>query len=176
LVPVAGAVLIEDVFGPGPGVFVQGEAGALVVGETGVNALDVAIDEGGWVVLSDAGDGAGGVSADSGHSLPFLNRGGEVFADQRSGSLMKHAASTVVAEALPFLEDLLLVRLGEGVDIGEALHPVLPERDDGGDLGLLKHDLAHPDGVGVFGAPPGKVALAMVEPVEQRDFGLFGQG
>ncbi len=40
-------------------------------------------------------------------------------------------------------------------------------RNDGGHLGLLEHDLRNPDGIGVFGFPPGEVPGVFFKPPKQ---------
>jgi hypothetical protein len=41
-------------------------------------------------------------------------------------------------------------------------------------LRLLEHDFGHPDGVGVFAAPPGQVGVVGVPPAEQGVLNLLG--
>ena len=64
--------------------------------------------------------------------------------------------------------DFVGARVREAFDGGQLAHPAFPIRDDGLHLRLLEHDFGNPDGVGVVGATPGKVAGVGGEPVEQQ--------
>src|SRR5690606_7163693 len=58
---------------------------------------------------------------------------------------------------------------GQRPHIGEALQEALVVGDNGGDLGLLQHDLRHPHPVGGDVALPGQVPAAVaVEPGQHR--------
>ena len=39
--------------------------------------------------------------------------------------------------------------------------------DDGGYLGLLKHDLRNPDGIGIAGFSPGEISAVLFKPMKQ---------
>src|SRR5262249_5694077 len=64
-------------------------------------------------------------------------------------------------------EDFLFVGTGEVGEGGKAFEKTLEERDGRGNLGLLEHDLTHPDAVGISVLPPGQVALVLGIPVKQ---------
>ena len=88
---------------------------------------------------------------------------------------MQVAGAAVVAEPLPQLQHVLLVGGGEVGERREGGEEPLEVRDDGGDRGLLEHDLADPDAVRVAVGPPGQVAAVAVEPGEQG-FAEGGEG
>jgi len=135
------------------------------------DARDVAIDERGALAERDRGDRARGVRADPGH-LAQLGRarwqGAAVARTDLAGAGMQVAGARVVAEAGPRGEDVVERRLGERRDGREPGHPALPVRDHRRDPGLLQHDLADPDRVGVAGAPPRQVALDLREVTHHR--------
>ena len=74
----------------------------------------------------------------------------------------------VVAQARPEAQHVVEARLAQRAHVGEAGHEALVEGDDGLHLGLLEHDLAHPDGVGIARAAPGEIAGLPRVPGEQR--------
>ena len=88
-------------------------------------------------------------------------------ADQLRGPV-QIARAAVIAEPLPQLEHLRLIRRGERTNIRKRLHPPLVIAAHGLDARLLEHDLAHPDAVGHRFAPPGQVSVSLVVPLEQR--------
>lgn len=71
-----------------------------------------------------------------------------VISHHDSGSLEQGARSRVIAEPLPRVKDRGLVRPSQVPEGGEPGHPLLEIGDDRGHLGLLEHDLAHPDRIG----------------------------
>jgi hypothetical protein len=87
--------------------------------------------------------------------------------DDLLSGLLQVADARVVAEALPEFQEPLLWRGRERGDVGQLAHPAFPIWDDGLHLGLLEHDFADPDGVGVEPAAPREVAGGGGEPVEQ---------
>jgi hypothetical protein len=61
-------------------------------------------------------------------------------------------------------ENLVNIRLREGLNGGKSLHPSLEERDHNRHLRLLEHDFAHPDPVGVRIRPPRHFTFFLIEP------------
>ncbi len=58
---------------------------------------------------------------------------------------------------------------GEGGPRGELAQPAMVVRDDGGDTGLLAHELGNSDAVGRGMKAPRKRALVVAEPtIEER--------
>ena len=51
------------------------------------------------------------------------------------------SGARIIAKALPGVQHLMFGSDGESGEIGESLHPFIIIRDDGGDLGLLEHEL-----------------------------------
>ena len=74
----------------------------------------------------------------------------------------------VVAQPLPGVENFPLGGSGKRGKIREAPHPLFIIGDDGGDLGLLEHELGDEDRVGIAGAAPGKIAAVVAIPGEER--------
>ena len=74
------------------------------------------------------------------------------------------AGPGVVSRALPGLQDLNAVRVGQSRDRGEPSHETLEVRDRLSDAGLLQEDLGDPDPVRVAIATPGERATVGPEP------------
>ena len=137
----------------------------------GEHARDVAIDQRGALAERDRGDRARGVRADPGH-LAELGRArwqrAAVARADLAGARVQVARARVVAEPGPRGEHVVERRLGERRHGREPGHPALPVRDHRRDPGLLQHDLADPDRVGVAGPPPRQIALDPREVVHHR--------
>ena len=86
---------------------------------------------------------------------------------QDTGSPVQIASSTVVTKSFPEAENLLLVGLGQGGNIGKGMQKTLEEWNDGRDLCLLQHDLADPNGIGIARPPPGQIAGMASKPRQQ---------
>ena len=80
---------------------------------------------------------------------------------------MQIARSGVVTQSLPAVENAGLRSKREGGKIGEAAKPLIVIRKDGGDLGLLKHELGNEDRVGVADPPPRQVAPVSAIPTQK---------
>ena len=66
------------------------------------------------------------------------------------------------------VQDFVEFRTGQGLNVRESRRETFEIRDHGGDLGLLKHDLGHPDAVRRPRALPGQIpATVLVPPGEQ---------
>jgi len=118
----------------------------------------------------DAGDGAGGVTPDARQAAQGFGRIGQssaVFTEDLGRRAAQVAGAGVVAKSLPGLEHARLRRGGQGREGGEEAHPAFVVGNDRGHLGLLKHDLGDPDGVGVAGAPPRQIAPPAAIPRQQ---------
>ena len=92
--------------------------------------------------------------------------------DEELRGTMEHAGAAIVAEAGPEREHVGLRREGkreDGRKAGEEGGVVL---DDGGDAGLLEHDLGDPCAVRVMDASPRK--RAGVELIPVREAGAEG--
>jgi hypothetical protein len=185
---VAGVVGVEEGCGEGVDMAEEiglvGGGGRADAGEALEDALDVAVDDGDGFIVSDGGDGGGGVEADAGEGAELGGGGGDVageFADDVLGGGVEEAGAAVVAEAAPEGEDLGFGCGCESMDGGEGGEEVEVFGEDGGDAGLLEHDLRDPDGVGVAGVAPGEVAPIGTEPGEQcvaqvGELGRSGEG
>ena len=125
------------------------------------HARDVAVDQRRALAVRDRRDRAGGVRADAGDvAQPGGGRRQRArpARDDLARAAVQVARARVVAEAGPGGEDVVERRVGEGPHRREARHPALPVRDHRRDAGLLQHDLADPDRVGIARATPGQVA------------------
>ena len=82
---------------------------------------------------------------------------------------MEEAGSTIVAKAFPMAEDSGLGGPSESGPRGESAQPAMVVGDDGGNAGLLAHELGNSDAVGRGMKAPRKRALVVVEPtIEER--------
>ena len=82
---------------------------------------------------------------------------------------MEEAGSTIVAEAFPMAENSGLGGTSESGPRGESAQPAMVVGDNGGDTGLLAHELGNGDAVGRVMKAPRKGALVVVEPaIEER--------
>src|SRR5438132_73304 len=91
-----------------------------------------------------------------------------MFGDQAAGRAVQVAGPAIVSQPFPQAQNLLF--LG-GRQIGnrrEGDEKTLEIGNHGGDLGLLQHDLADPDAIGIAVGSPGERALPSYEPGEQR--------
>ena len=79
---------------------------------------------------------------------------------------MEVACTAVVAESLPFAEDLVFGGGGEVFHLGPAADEPQPVVVSLLDACLLEDDFAEPDGVGVGSVSPGEVAGVFGKPVE----------
>ncbi len=166
LIEISGARLGKQCLGVLPGAG-AGEIGGVNAAK---NALDVAVDDSDRLGESDAGNGRGGVTADPGkfeEGCGGLRELGVAVGGEFAGTTVQHAGAAVIAEAAPGGEDVIFGGCGEVFDAGESTEEDSVVLEDGGDAGLLKHDFREPDGVGIAGSAPGKVALVGVVPGEQ---------
>ena len=89
---------------------------------------------------------------------------------------MQISGAAVVAEALPLVKHICLVRLCQGFDGRKSLHPAREIGLYGFCPRLLEHDLGHPDMIGVSGLclPPGQLSFVLIKPGQQdtRPFGI----
>ena len=120
-------------------------------------------------VIGDAADGPHAVGPETGQPAEgpgVIGQGAAVLADNDLRGPVKVSGASVIAQALPHLENGLKPRPGEGARVGEALQEALVVRKDGFDARLVEHDLGDPDPVGIPRPPPGQVALLAVVPAE----------
>lgn len=74
----------------------------------------------------------------------------------------------IITEPLPGMENVGLGCVGENSDAGETPEPFIVIRNDGRDLGLLKHELGNEDRVGICRTSPGQIAAVYPVPGEKR--------
>ena len=145
--------------------------GALVRGQAGDDAEDIAVDGGRGQAEADGANCSGGIVADAGQGADLVivrRERAAIVRDDLLRGLLQVAHAGIVAEALPELVQPVGVARGEGRNVrklGEetgivALH--------GLDARLLEHDLGEPDVIGFAVTPPGQVAFVPFIPAEQR--------
>ena len=156
--------------GGGDGGFGGGEWG--FDGEqAGGDPFDIAIDRHHRQRKRDGADGGGGIGADAGQAAQTLNRGGKRAArGNDAGTGDQIAGAGIIAQSGPEIEHLIIGGGGEIGDGGKMLEKTLEIGYDGGDRGLLEHDFAEPDPVGIgsiaLGGAPGQVAPMRLIPAE----------
>lgn len=140
------------------------------VEDPGEDAGDICFDDRNGSVECEGGNGVCRVTADARKVQDrfhiFWKSVAVLFHDGDS-SRAQIPGARVVAEPLPGVKDVVLGSGSERCEIGKAPEPVIIIRDDGGNLGLLEHELRDEDRVGVGGAAPGKIAR--VSPVPGKE-------
>ncbi len=129
--------------------------------EAAENAGDVGLHQRQAGPKGENGDGPGGVIAAAGEGPNFLQRAGKGRAwalRDLPGRPVKMAGPRVVTEPLPFVQDIILLRGGEGGQVGKTLQPANETRRHRGDRGLLQHHFRDHDGVRITSLPPGEIA------------------
>ena len=156
---------------------------ALACRQAPQNPGHISIESGGRFPKGDAGDGAGGVVADSGKSAKHLRVGGQVFsrkANHRLSQSVQKPGPAVVAQSLPHPENPGKRRSGQPVPSRKGLHPASIVRNDGGDPCLLAHELGHRSSVRRWAGAPGQGAAVFPVPGPETgkspaDFGFDGR-
>ena len=140
----------------------------------GEDAAHVGVHRGQVVVVGEDEDGARRVRADAGQRAQAVGRArqlrpaaGRRGGDGRRRALLQPPGPVVVAEALPAPQHVGERRRGETLQVGPGGEPLHEARRHPRHLGLLQHDLADQDRVGVGGVPPGQVAPVLLVPREQ---------
>ena len=77
---------------------------------------------------------------------------------------MEIASSSIIAQALPGVQNVRFSRSGKRANSGEAAQPPIIVRDNSGGLGLLEHDFGNEDGIGVAALAPGEIAFVTQKP------------
>jgi hypothetical protein len=116
-----------------------------MVGKARKNAKDIAINNRRRLTKDDAGDGASGVSADTGQRSECCNvlrNLGAVHVPNGLRRTVQKSCASVVAQALPCCQHLLLRRVGEGSQGGEPCHETGKSLHHPGHLRLLEHQFA----------------------------------
>ena len=136
--------------------------------------MDIAVQDGLWLVEGDAEDGAGGVRADPRQrpqGRPLCGQLSAMFFDDLTGCSMQVAGTGVVTKPLPEFEDVLQVSRRQCLDGGKAFHPAFEVASCRLRAGLLQHHLADPDRIGgalaSWGCTPGQQPALVGVPVHQ---------
>ena len=135
------------------------------------HAHQIAVDRGVFRGEGNRCNGGGGVRADAGQFPEFWFTGGDrptQLADNHSRGVVQIARTPVVAEPGPGFAHRAFVCSGQGCNRGELVQKVGESWDCGLYLGLLKHDLGNPDGIGVARSSPGQVAGVLAVERKQR--------
>ena len=91
-----------------------------------------------------------------------------MFGDQAAGRAVQVAGPAIVSQPFPQAQNLLFVGGREVGNRREGGEKTLEIGNHRGHLGLLQHDLADPDAIGIAVASPGERPLRGGEPGEQR--------
>ena len=116
-----------------------------MVGKARQDAQDIAINNRCRLTKDDAGNGASGVSTDTGQRSECCNvvrNLGAVHVPNGLRRTVQKSCSAVVAQALPRCQHVLLRRVGEGAQGGEPCHETGKSLNHPGDLRLLEHQFA----------------------------------
>lgn len=97
--------------------------------------------------------------------LPWKSTAMAIDDDFRGG--VEISGASVVAEALPGVEHIVLRRARQGRKTREPAQPLFIIGEHGSDLGLLKHQFGNEDGVRIAGPPPRKVAAVLGAPAKE---------
>ena len=87
-----------------------------------------------------------------------------MFGNQALSGLVQVVGPAIVAHSFPAAEHLLLGPGGQSFDSWKSAEERLKVAQNGGDLGLLKHHLADPNGIGIAIVPPGQIPMVLVKP------------
>ena len=80
---------------------------------------------------------------------------------------VKIASPSVIAQALPGVEDVAFRSARQRGEIGKTSKPFIIVRKHCGYLGLLEHEFRDQDSVGIASSPPREVAPVLAIPIEQ---------
>ena len=140
---------------------------------------DVAVHRGGGTPKRDALDRGGRVVADSRKREERVTIGGEprrMLANDDLRGGVHVAGAPVVSEPGPGGADILLACPRERSDFGESTKEALVIGNHGFDPGLLEHDLAHPDRVGIARSPPREIPAMLRVPCQDGRAEAAGHG
>ena len=141
-----------------------------VLKEPGQDPEHVPVHGGLRFTEGDGGDGSGGVGPHAGELFQFfraIRKPAPVFVHHGQGALFQIPGPGIVAEALPQLQQPLLVAGGQGLHRGQFVHEPAVIGDHRRRPGLLEHDLRHQYGIGVPCSPPGEGPFVAVVPRHQ---------
>ena len=80
------------------------------------------------------------------------------------GSRLHIADSAIVAQPLPEIEQGLFWCLSQVGHCGQGRHKTLVIGNNSSHLGLLQHNLADPDGIGILTLTPGQITFIFIVP------------
>ncbi len=134
------------------------------------HALGVGLDDRRGAIEGEGEDCPRDVPADPRQGpdrLRVVGEGPAVLPDDLTGRRVEVACPAVIAQPLPHLEDLDLVRLGQRRDRREPRDEPREEWDHRRDRRLHQHHLRHQHAVGIAVRPPGQGAMRLRIPVDE---------
>ncbi len=91
-----------------------------------------------------------------------------MFGDDSFSTAVEVAATAVIAQPGPVLQNIIERGRGECRQVRETLQETLVIRNNGIDLRLLQHDFRNPDAIAVAALLPGQImAASLIMPAEQ---------
>lgn len=81
---------------------------------------------------------------------------------------MEISGATVIAEALPGIEHVVLRSRRKRSEIRKSAEPFMIIGNYSGNLGLLEHEFRDKDCVGIASPAPGKIASVVAKPLKKR--------
>ncbi|HEX3421674.1 MAG TPA: hypothetical protein VHT01_10605 [Candidatus Udaeobacter sp.] len=122
------------------------------------------------MIESKAGNSVRGIFPYAGkrlHLIDRLRKTSAISIHNRLCCSVEISRASVIAEALPRVQDLVLGGPSKRVEIWKRTQPVVIIRDDGGDLRLLEHELGNEDCVWIDRSAPREVAAMAAIPTRQ---------
>ncbi len=133
-------------------------------------AFDVAIENRAPLMEHQGADGGGGGTAYAGQCEDIVEviwKFSVMPLHDELRRTVQIARTRVVAQPAPVRQHVVLARRCERGNIRETCYEALVIRDDGGDLGLLQHDLGQPHTVGIRTLPRQAVAAILALPANE---------
>ena len=90
-----------------------------------------------------------------------------MFFHNRFCCVFQVSGAGIVSESLPKFHHAVVIHLCKIVHRRQFRYKTLIIRDNSHNPGLLQHNLAEPDPVGIFCSAPGKVPLSALIPIKQ---------
>ena len=130
------------------------------------HTIDITIHHGGRQSEGKAADGCSGIVTDAlERTETFYRRGEATHRHHLLGGGMQVAGTTVVSQALPLAQHLILRGGGQVVHRRPAAHEALPVGTPLFDARLLQDNLRQPDGIRVAGVAPRQVSAMLPKPL-----------
>ena len=162
----------QDRFGQLPQQSPAGGAGRIAAkgDQPAEQSHGVGLEDRGRRVERDRHDRAGRVAANArqlADGFQSARKSSGVLVDHHAGRGVHLPGAAIIAEPFPLPQHLAFVGARQRSTGGKPGHEPLEVGHDRGHLGLLQHDFADPDRIGIVGAPPGKIAPVTAIPGRQ---------